>query len=97
MWTVDLDISTILFYLIVGTIVGLLGKFLAPGNKDNIPFWLVIVCGIGGMLLGDVIYRAFGGDGSRGLDWTQGLVTVLTAMVLVIVAAVATGRTKAKV
>ena len=41
MWTVD--ISTILFYLIVGTIVGLLGKFLAPGNKDNIPFWLVIV------------------------------------------------------
>ena len=88
------DISTILFYLIVGTIVGLLGKFLAPGDKDNIPFWLVIVCGIGGMLLGDVIYRAFGGDGSRGLDWTQGLVTVLTAMVLVIVAAVATGRTK---
>jgi uncharacterized membrane protein YeaQ/YmgE (transglycosylase-associated protein family) len=91
-WTVD--ISTILFYLIVGTIVGLAGKFLAPGNKDNIPFWLVIICGIGGMLLGDVIYRAFGGDGSRGLDWTQGLVTVLTAMVLVIVAAVATGRTK---
>ena len=91
-----MDISTILFYLIVGTIVGLLGKFLAPGDKDNIPFWLVIVCGIGGMLLGDVIYRAFGGDGSRGLDWTQGLVTVLTAMVLVIVAAMATGRAKTK-
>ncbi len=88
------DISTILFYLIVGTIVGLLGKFLAPGDKDNIPFWLVIVCGIGGMLLGDVIYRVFGGDGSRGLDWTQGLVTVLTAMVLVIGAAIATGRAK---
>jgi uncharacterized membrane protein YeaQ/YmgE (transglycosylase-associated protein family) len=90
------DISTILFYLIVGTIVGLLGKFLAPGDKDNIPFWLVIVCGIGGMLLGDVIYRAFGGDGSRGLDWTQGLVTVLTAMVLVILAAMATGRARTK-
>ena len=73
--------STILFYLIVGTIVGLLGKFLAPGDQDNIPLWLTIVCGIGGMLIGDVIYRAFGGDGSRGLDWTQGLVTVLTAMV----------------
>jgi len=87
-------IGTIVFYLIVGTIVGLLGKFFAPGDKDNIPFWLVIVCGIGGMLLGDVIYRAFGGDGSRGLDWTQGLVTVLTAMALVIVASMATGRTK---
>jgi uncharacterized membrane protein YeaQ/YmgE (transglycosylase-associated protein family) len=87
-------LMTILFYLVVGTIVGLLGKFLAPGDKDNIPFWLVIVCGIGGMLIGDLIYRAFGGDGSDGLDWTQGLVTVLTAMVLVIVAAMATGRTR---
>ena len=92
MWTVE--IGTIFFYLIVGTIVGLLGKFLAPGDKDNIPFWLVIVCGIGGMLLGDVIYRGFGGNGSGGLDWVQGMVTVLTAMVLVIVAAMATGRAK---
>ena len=61
-----MDISEILFYLIVGAIVGLLGKFFAPGNKDNIPLWLTIICGIGGMLLGDVIYRAFGGNGSRG-------------------------------
>ena len=89
-----MELGTILFYLIVGTVVGLLGKLLAPGDKDNIPFWLVVVCGIGGMLLGDLVYRAFGGDGSRGLDWTQGVVTVLTAMVLVIAAAVLTGRTK---
>jgi uncharacterized membrane protein YeaQ/YmgE (transglycosylase-associated protein family) len=91
------DISTILFYLIVGAIVGLLGKFLAPGDKDNIPIWLTVICGIGGMLLGDVIYRAFGGDGSRGLDWTQGIVTVLTAMVLVIIASGITGRSRSKV
>jgi uncharacterized membrane protein YeaQ/YmgE (transglycosylase-associated protein family) len=92
------EITTILFYLIVGTIVGLLGKFLAPGDRDNIPLWLTIVCGIGGMLLGDVIYRAFGGDGSGGLDWTQGIVTILTAMVLVMIASAVTGRVgKAKV
>ena len=89
-----MTLGSILFYLIVGTIVGLLGKFLAPGDKDNIPLWLVVICGIGGMLIGDVIYRAFGGDGSRGLDWTQGLVTILTAMVLVIIAAMVTGRSK---
>jgi uncharacterized membrane protein YeaQ/YmgE (transglycosylase-associated protein family) len=92
---VDMDVSTILFYLIVGTIVGLLGKFFAPGDKDNIPFWLTIVCGIGGMLIGDVIYRAFGGNGSAGLDWTQGIVTVLTAMVLVMIASGLTGRRRA--
>ena len=91
-----MDLGTILFYLIVGTVVGLLGKFVAPGNRDNIPFWLTIICGIGGMWLGDVIYRAFGGNGSRGLDWWQGLVTVVTAAVLVMIAATITGRSRAK-
>jgi uncharacterized membrane protein YeaQ/YmgE (transglycosylase-associated protein family) len=92
-----MDVTTILFYLIVGTVVGLLGKFLAPGDKDNIPLWLTIVCGIGGMILGDVIYRAFGGDGSDGLDWTQGIVTVLTAAVLVVIASTITGRNRTRV
>jgi len=88
---------TIIFYLVVGTIVGLLGKLVAPGDKDNIPLWLTVVCGIGGMILGGVIYQAFGGDGSRGLDWTQGIVAVLTAAVLVVIASTLTGRNRAKV
>jgi uncharacterized membrane protein YeaQ/YmgE (transglycosylase-associated protein family) len=83
---------TIIFYLVVGTIVGLLGKFVAPGDKDNIPLWLTVVCGIGGMILGGVIYQAFGGNGSKGLDWTQGIVAVLTAAVLVVIASMLTGR-----
>ncbi|QIK75644.1 GlsB/YeaQ/YmgE family stress response membrane protein [Nocardioides piscis] len=83
---------TILFYLIVGAIVGLLGKFLAPGDKDNIPLWLTILCGIGGMILGGFIYQAFGGDGSDGLDWVQGIVAVVTALVLVMIASTVTGR-----
>jgi uncharacterized membrane protein YeaQ/YmgE (transglycosylase-associated protein family) len=91
------DLVTILFYLVVGAIVGLLGKFVAPGHRDNIPFWLTVVCGIGGMLLGGVIYRAFGGNGSNGLDWTQGIVAVLTAAVLVMAAATLTSRRRARV
>jgi len=87
-----MDVTTILFYLIVGAIVGLLGKFFAPGDKDNIPLWLTILCGIDGMLIGGVIYRAFGGDGSAGLDWVQGIVTVLTAVVLVVIASTLTSR-----
>ena len=87
-----MSVASILFYLVVGTVVGLLGKFVAPGDRDRIPLWLTVLCGIGGMLLGDVVYRAFGGDGSAGLDWTQGIVTVLTAAVLVMVASGVTGR-----
>ena len=91
-----MDLGTILFYVVVGAVVGLLGKFVAPGSRDNIPFWLTIVCGIGGMLLGDVVYRSFGGDGSLGLDWTQGLVAVLTSAVLVMVAATVSGRSRSR-
>ena len=78
--------------ILLGIVVGLLGKFIAPGDKDNIPIWATVLCGIGGILLGNVIYEAFGGDGSAGLDWTQGLVAVLTAVVLVVIASTLLGR-----
>jgi uncharacterized membrane protein YeaQ/YmgE (transglycosylase-associated protein family) len=80
--------------LIAGLIIGLLGKLVAPGDKDNIPFWLTLVCGIGGVLLGLVIYRAFGGDGSAGVDWTRWIVSILTAAVLVVIASTVTGRSR---
>ena len=87
-----MTIGTIIFYLVVGAIVGIIGKIIAPGDKDNIPIWMTVICGIGGMIIGDLIYRAFGGDGSDGLDWTQGIVTVLTAVVLVMLASTLMGR-----
>ena len=40
-----------------GVIIGLLGKFVAPGDKDNIPIWLTILCGIGGVIIGAIIVR----------------------------------------
>ncbi len=81
--------------LIGGLIIGLLGKFVAPGDRDNIPLWLVVICGIGGSLIGYVIYSAFGGDGSAGLDWTRWFVSIICAAVLVVVAAGIKGRAKA--
>ena len=78
--------------ILVGIVVGLLGKFIAPGDKDNIPFWATVVCGVLGVLIGNVIYRSFGGDGSRGLDWTQGIVVTLVAVVLVMIASTLLGR-----
>lgn len=87
-----MGVATVLFHLVVGTVVGLLGKLVAPRRRDNIPLWLTVPCGIGGMLLGGAVYRALGGDGSPGIDWTRGAVMVLTAAVLVMVAASVTAR-----
>ena len=82
--------------LIAGVIIGLLGKFVAPGDKDNIPIWLTILCGIGGVVIGWFIYTAFGGNGSSGVDWVRWIVAVIVAAVLVVVASTVTGRNKSR-
>ena len=78
--------------IIAGIIIGLLGKFVAPGDKDNIPIWLTILCGIGGVILGWFLYTAFGGHETRGIDWIRWLIAIAVAAVLVIIASTLTGR-----
>ncbi len=88
----------IIVLLIAGTIIGLLGKLVAPGDKDNIPIWLTIICGIGGVLLGYWIYSLFGGTGqTEGVDWVRWIVAIITSAVLVVIASTVTGRNTSKV
>ena len=82
--------------IIAGIVIGVIGKFIAPGDKDNIPIWLTILCGVGGVILGWFIYAAFGGDGSPGIDWTRWLIAIAVAVVLVIIASTLTGRNSAR-
>lgn len=51
-------------------------------HDRQVPLWLTITCGIAGTHLGDTAYRLAGGDGSPGLDWTQGVVTLGAAVLL---------------
>jgi uncharacterized membrane protein YeaQ/YmgE (transglycosylase-associated protein family) len=83
--------------IVAGIIIGLLGKWVAPGDKDNIPIWLTVVCGIGGVIIGWFIYTAFGGNGSDGIDWVRWIVAILVAAVLVVIASSVTGRNKSKI
>jgi len=77
--------------VIAGIVIGLLGKLVAPGARDNIPLWLTVVCGIGGVLIGLGIYEVSGGNGSPGVDWTRWAVSIVCAAVLVMVASAVTG------
>ena len=83
--------------IIAGIIIGVLGKFVAPGDKDNIPIWLTILCGIGGVIIGWFIYTALGGDGSPGIDWVRWLIAIAIAAVLVVIASTLTGRNRKRV
>ncbi len=84
---------SIIGLLIFGVVIGLLGKFVAPGDRDNIPIWLTVLCGIGGVLLGSFIASALGvANDTPGIDWLWWIISIAVAAVLVMVAAAATGR-----
>jgi uncharacterized membrane protein YeaQ/YmgE (transglycosylase-associated protein family) len=78
--------------IIAGIIIGLLGKLVAPSGRDNIPLWLTIVCGIGGVLIGWYVAAALGVEETNGVDWLRWIISVLVAAALVMVAANVTGR-----
>jgi uncharacterized membrane protein YeaQ/YmgE (transglycosylase-associated protein family) len=78
--------------LVAGLIIGLLGKFVAPGDRDNIPIWLTVICGIGGVLIGYYVAAALGVEATKGIDWIRWIISIAVAAVLVVIAATVTGR-----
>jgi uncharacterized membrane protein YeaQ/YmgE (transglycosylase-associated protein family) len=84
----------IIVVVIAGIIIGLLGKWVAPGNRDNIPFWLTLVCGIGGVLIGYWLSGLLGVKETPGIDWIKWIISIVVAAILVVIAAGVTGRNK---
>jgi uncharacterized membrane protein YeaQ/YmgE (transglycosylase-associated protein family) len=77
------------FVIVMGVIIGLLGKFVAPGDRDNVPMWVTVLAGIVGVLLG---YGWLGG--TKGIDWLAFFVSIIFAAILVAAAATVMGRVK---
>ena len=83
--------------IVAGIIIGLLGKLVAPGDKDNIPIWLTVLCGIAGVLIGYYLAAALGVDATDGIDWIRWIISIIVAAVLVIAASTITGRSNRSV
>jgi uncharacterized membrane protein YeaQ/YmgE (transglycosylase-associated protein family) len=73
-----MTVTGIITALIVGLIIGALGRLVVPG-KQNIPIWLTMVIGVVAALLGTVLARAFGVESTNGIDWIELLFQVLLA------------------
>jgi len=86
-----MTVTGIITALIVGLIIGALGRLVVPG-KQNIPIWLTIVVGIVAALLGTVIARAFGVANTNGIDWIELLFQVVLAAIGVALVAGVSGR-----
>ena len=93
------SLGSILFLVVGGIVIGLLGKLVAPGDRDKIPFWLTVLCGIVGIFIGNWLYvDVLGGRcATSGVDWLRHIVQVLAAAVIVMVAATLTARSRTRV
>ena len=78
--------------LIIGLIIGALGRLVLPG-RQRIPIWLTMLVGVGAALLGSAIARAGGFAETAGwIDWRELLLQVLLAAVGVALVAGISGR-----
>lgn len=87
-----MTVTGIIMAIIIGLIVGALGRLVLPG-RQNIPIWLTIVVGIVAALLGTALARAIGiPTATSGVDWLELIVQVILAAVGVALVSGAYGR-----
>jgi uncharacterized membrane protein YeaQ/YmgE (transglycosylase-associated protein family) len=77
--------------LIIGLIIGALGRLVVPG-RQNIPIWLTMLIGVGAALLGTVIARAAGVVDTKGVDWIELFIQVALAAIAVALTVGVAGR-----
>jgi uncharacterized membrane protein YeaQ/YmgE (transglycosylase-associated protein family) len=78
--------SGIISAIIIGAIIGALGRLVVPG-RQAIPIWLTIVIGIVAALIGSLIADALGVGDTGGIDWIELLLQIALAAVGVVLVA----------
>jgi uncharacterized membrane protein YeaQ/YmgE (transglycosylase-associated protein family) len=86
-----MTITGIITAIVIGAIIGFLGRLVAPG-KQNIPIWLTILVGIVAAFIGTWIAGLFGVATTGGIDWIELIMQVIVAAIGVTVVAGIWGR-----
>ena len=90
-----MTVTGIITALIVGLIVGALGRLVVPG-RQGMSIWVTMAIGVVAALLGTVLANAIGiATDTPGVDWGELLVQVLLAAVGVALVAGVSGRRRA--
>ena len=86
-----MTVTGIITAIIIGAIIGFVGRLVAPGKQD-IPIWLTIVVGIVAAFIGTWIAGLFGVANTSGIDWIELILQVVVAAIGVTVVAGIYGR-----
>jgi uncharacterized membrane protein YeaQ/YmgE (transglycosylase-associated protein family) len=82
-----MTVTGIITAIIVGAIIGALGRLVVPGRQP-IPIWLTIIVGIVAAFIGTALTRALGiSTATSGIDWIELIVQVIVAAIGVVVTA----------
>ncbi|NEA52039.1 GlsB/YeaQ/YmgE family stress response membrane protein [Streptomyces sp. SID10815] len=85
-----MEISGIISAIVIGIVIGALGRLVVPGRQHIGILWTILI-GIVAALIGAAIASALGVDDTKGVDWIEWLIQIALAAVGVI----ALGRAKA--
>lgn len=65
-----MTVAGIISAIVVGLIIGALGRLVVPG-RQSMPIWLTIIVGIAAALIGTAIAQAVGVAVTPGVDWIE--------------------------
>ncbi|MFF3906178.1 GlsB/YeaQ/YmgE family stress response membrane protein [Streptomyces sp. NPDC001848] len=75
-----MEISGIISAIVIGLIIGVLGRLVVPGRQHIGILWTIVV-GIVAALVGAAIAKAFGVSETNGVDWIEWLIQIGLAAV----------------
>ncbi|NSC20515.1 GlsB/YeaQ/YmgE family stress response membrane protein [Streptomyces albus subsp. chlorinus] len=73
-----MDISGVISALVVGVVIGALGRLVLPGRQRIGILWTIVV-GIVAALIGTAIAGAAGVDDTKGFDWIELVIQIVLA------------------
>jgi uncharacterized membrane protein YeaQ/YmgE (transglycosylase-associated protein family) len=88
-----MTVTGIISALIVGLVIGALGRLVVPG-KQRIGILVTMLVGVVAALIGTAIARATGVADTNGIDWIELLFQVVLAAVGVFLVASMMGRNR---
>ncbi|GAB2826726.1 GlsB/YeaQ/YmgE family stress response membrane protein [Streptomyces daliensis] len=75
-----MEISGIISALVIGIVIGVLGRLVVPG-RQRVGILLTILVGIVAALIGTGIAAAFDVADTKGVDWIEWLIQIALAAV----------------
>ncbi len=75
-----MEIDGIISALVIGIVIGVLGRLVVPGRQRIGILWTILV-GIAAALIGSALASALGVADTNGVDWVEWLIQIALAAV----------------